>query len=146
VDKFKLRVKINSNRPDFRLFATYLFGDDLHHYDSDGNSYPVNSRVWTELYMSSRKNPKLSFEITKENEQPLIFEVSSGWEVITNVISYFLARETSGEILDNNNQSISLDILKNKMGDFNLDERLLLADKSIWRQSSDQNPYPNLTT
>jgi len=144
VDKFKVRVKINSERPDFRLFATYLFGDDLHSYDSDGDSYPVNSRVWTELYMTSRQNAELGFAIEKENNEPLIFVVSSDREDITNAVSYFLARETTGEILDDNNRSYPFDILKNKVGNFNLDERLKLADESIWRQSSDKNPYPNL--
>ncbi len=27
---FKLNVKINSERPDFRVFASYFFGDDLY--------------------------------------------------------------------------------------------------------------------
>ena len=42
--RFDIKVKINSERPDFRVFASYFFGDDLYNYDSDGNSIPVTSR------------------------------------------------------------------------------------------------------
>ena len=61
--RFDIKVKINSERPDFRVFASYFFGDDLYNYDSDGNSIPITSKNWTELYMTSRQNSDLSFEI-----------------------------------------------------------------------------------
>jgi hypothetical protein len=88
------KVKVHTERPDFRVFATYFFGDDAYDYDSDGNSIPVTSKHWTELYMCSRADKSLSFEIWKINENPLILEVSSEKVEITNIIAYFLARET----------------------------------------------------
>ena len=62
-EKLELKVKVKSERPDFRVFACYFFGNDFHSYDSDGNSFPVTSRNWTELYMGSREIADLSFEI-----------------------------------------------------------------------------------
>ncbi|HKO77913.1 MAG TPA: hypothetical protein VJU52_11875 [Flavobacterium sp.] len=142
--RFDIKVKINSERPDFRVFASYFFGDDLYNYDSNGNSIPVTSRNWTELYMTSRQNSNLSFEIRPTDEDPLILEVSSEKAENANIIAYFLARETKGEILKDSNEIISLSSLIEKMGDFNLQERLSLADKSIWRKTTEANPYPNL--
>jgi hypothetical protein len=59
-------------------------------------------------------------------------------------IAYFLARETNGVILDENNEPIDLDNVIDRLGHFDLEARLMLADKSIWRQATDENPYPNL--
>lgn len=143
-NRFNIKVKINSKRPDFRVFASYFFGDDLYNYDSEGNSIPVTSKNWTELYMTSRQYSDLSFEIRPINEDPLILEVSSEKAENANIVAYFLARETKGEILNESNEIISLNCLIEKMGDFNLQERLSLADKSIWRKTTEANPYPNL--
>ena len=139
-----LKVKVNSKRPDFRVFASYFFGDDLYNYDSDGNSVTVTSREWTELYMRSRSNPDLHFEIYPIQENPLVIGVSSQKEENVYRIAYFLAKETNGKVINENNEALPLESLKEKMGDFNLAERLLLADKSIWREATEENPYPNL--
>ncbi len=140
-----IKVKVNLERPDCRVFATYFFGDDLYNYDSEGNSIPVTSKNWTELYMRSRQNKDLCFEIWKTNDNPLIFEVSSEKIETANIIAWFLARETRGEILDEENNIIPMENLEEKMGGFNLAERLKLADESIWRTATEENPYPNLT-
>ena len=140
-----IKVKINSERPDFRVFATYFFGDDLYNYDSDGNSIPVTSKTWTELYMRSRQNKDLHFEIWKTNDNPLIFEISSEKVENANIIAYFLAKETNGEILDKKNNLVKLESLIQNMGDFNLKERMTLAQNSIWRKATEKKPYPNLT-
>lgn len=142
--KDKLNIKVNSERPDFRIFASYFFGNDLYNYDSEGNSILVTSKNWTELYMCSRKDSDLNFDILPINENPLILEVTS--ENIENVyrIAYFLARETNGEIINEKDEILSMESLIEKMGDFNLKERLFLADKSVWRIATEENPYPNL--
>ncbi|MEW7280375.1 hypothetical protein ABW636_17425 [Aquimarina sp. 2201CG1-2-11] len=143
-NKFNLKVKVNSKRPDFRVFASYFFGDDLYNYDSDGDSLSVTSKDWTELYMRSRNNSDVHFEISPVNENPLILEVTS--EKAENVyrIAYFLAKETNGEVINEKNEIIYLNSLIENMGDFNLQERLILAEKSIWRKATEENPYPNL--
>lgn len=140
-----IKVKVNSERPDFRVFATYFFGDNLYNYDSEGDSIPVTSKDWSELYMCSRQDKDLCFDILKTNDNPLIFEVSSEKSETANIIAYFLARETMGEILNEENNIIPMDNLIEKMGTFNLIERLKLADNSIWKKATEENPYPNLT-
>jgi hypothetical protein len=94
--------------------------------------------------MGSRQDSNLNFDIYPIRENPLILGVSSRKAENAYRIAYFLAKETTGEILDENDEIVSLDSLIEKMGDFNLQERLLSADKSIWRQASTENPYPNL--
>lgn len=144
-NKFSLRVKVNSARPDFRVFGTYFFGDDFYNYDSEGNSFPVSSREWTELYMSSRQVKDLWFDINWiNNNGMLILEITSNKTETVNIIAYFLAKETDGQILDNTNNIVSLDTLKSSMGNFDLEKRLLLAEQSVWRKSSETNQYPNL--
>ncbi len=141
---YKLKVEINAKRPDFRIFGSYFFGDDLYDYDSEGDGFTVTSKDWTELYMKSRKEKDLFFDIIKINEKPLIFEVSSYKAENVYRIAYFLARETNGLVLSEQNQIIELEKLLEKMGDFNLKKRLEVADNSIWRKATDKNPYPNL--
>jgi hypothetical protein len=145
-NQISIRVRVNAERPDFRVFASYFFGDDLHDYDSDGNSIPVTSKQWTELYMQSRQQPDLSFNIWPVTKVPLILEVSSFIAANANRIAYFLARETNGEIVDDRNQPIPLESLLESLGEFDLEGRLLLADKGIWRQATETNPYPNLSS
>ena len=136
--KHNLEVKINSVRPDFRVFVDYLWGAD-HNFDSDGDSYDPASRVWTELYMSSREIENQSFMIGKIKDDPLVFEVSSENKYLLNRVVYFLKRETHGitQVSDET-------LLLNMGDDFNLEEALARADASIWRKSGPTNPFPNL--
>jgi len=143
---FSLKVKIHDKRPDFRVFASYFFGEDLYNYDADGDCVSPTSKDWTELYMRSRNNPDLHFKILPVSNNPLLLEVSSTSKEIVCQIAYFLAMETQGEILDKSNKIGSLDSLKEKMGDFKLQERLQIAENSIWRKATEDNPYPNLNS
>ncbi len=140
--EFKLYVEVNAERPDFRVFVGYFFGDDLHNYDSDGNSYPVTSRLWTELYMSSREVDNLWFDIYQVKDRTL--QVKSCNEENVYRVAYFLAKETNGKVTTENDEPISLEKMVEKMGNFNLEERLKIAEKSVWRKSSFENLYPNL--
>ncbi len=143
IEEFKLYVEVNYERPDFRVFASYFFGDDLHNYDSDGNSYVVTSRLWTELYMSSRELNNLWFDIYPVKDRTL--QVKSCNEENVYRVAYFLAKETNGKVTTENDRPIFFEEMIKKMGDFNLERRLEIAEKSIWRKSSFENPYPNLT-
>jgi hypothetical protein len=79
------------------------------------------------------------------SERPLIFEVISPNESIANRVALFLAKETDGQILRSDNSSQPYDALTNKLGnDFNLAEALTRADQSVWRESTLENPYPNI--
>ena len=139
----KINVAVNSNRPDFRVFGTFLFGDEMHNYNSEGDSHEVYSRVWTELYMASRET-ELCFSIDKLTDDPLVLEVSSKQESTMYAIAYFLARETYGEIIDKEGNTLLFSEVVSKMGNFQLKHHLELADQSIWRTSSEENPYPEL--
>lgn len=140
---FYLKVKINSERPDFRVFTSFFFGDDFHNYDSDGNAYPAWSRHWTELYMRSRETD-VYFDISPDNEEETILKITASGADEVKAIAYFLAKETKGEILTADNQIVSLEKIKSEITNFKLEERLQLAQKSIWRQTSQENPFPHL--
>ncbi len=144
-ENFSLIVKVNAERPDFRVFGCYFFGDDFHDFDSEGDSFPVSSRNWTELYMCSRKFQKLWFDICWiEKDNKSVLNVTSDKIENVNIIAYFLAKETNGTVIDAENNPVILESLIKNMGDFELETRLLLAQKSIWRKSSETNQYPNL--
>ncbi len=140
---YKIDVLINSDRPDFRIFATFLFGYEDHDYDSEGDSYEVYSRTWTELYVSSRET-ELCFSIDKISEDPLTFEVSSKQESTMYAVAYFLARETYGEIVKKDGSMLLFSDVVELMGDFPLNKHLAIADHSIWRTTSAENPYPDI--
>lgn len=144
-EDFSLKVKVDAERPDFRVFGCYFFGDDFHEYDSEGDSFPVSSRKWTELYMCSREHKNLWFDICwVEKDDKTILKTTSDKIETVNIIAYFLAKETNGTVFDEKNNPVILESLMKNMGNFELESRLLLAEKSIWRKSSEANHYPNL--
>ncbi|PID90936.1 MAG: hypothetical protein CSA97_00305 [Bacteroidetes bacterium] len=126
------------------MFIPFCFGDDFASHDSDGDAYPVSSRSWTQLYMSSRAGEYIRFDIDCYSVDPLILEVEGSSSEVAYRVAYFLARETNGYVTDCEGKAISDVDLVEHMGDFDLEGRLELADASIWRSSSDVNPYPNL--
>lgn len=140
---YKVSITINSGRPDFRVIIAFLWGD-FHNVDSDGDSYNPASTTWTELYMSDRESENCSFELSAISQDPLIFEISSENECLANKVAFFLARETQGNVINNDNLR-AYETLASRLGDnFNLSKALDRADRSVWRNSSLWNPYPNL--
>jgi hypothetical protein len=141
--EYTLQVTINGDRPDFRIFSVFLWGDD--NFDSDGDSYNPASRTWTWLYMASREVQGQYFEIYQMSESPLIFEVKSPNINIANRVALFLAKETNGQIISPDNNLYPYNFLTDKLGDsYNLQEAFERADRSIWRESTLENPYPNI--
>jgi hypothetical protein len=140
--EFIVRVLINGDRPDYRIFSVFLWGND-HKIDSDGDSYNPASRSWTELYMRSRER-KGGFEISQVSDNPKIFEVKSSNGYMANRAALFLARETAGMIVSPDNALHSYHVLVLKLGDFDLQQALERADQSVWRKSTPELPYPNL--
>ncbi|MNJ91827.1 hypothetical protein D3C87_94820 [compost metagenome] len=139
----KINVTVNSDRPDFRVFGTFLFGEEMHNYESEGDSQEVYSRDWTELYMSSREID-WCFSIDKITDDPLTFEVSSKQQHTMYAIAYFLARETYGEVIEKDGSILLLSDVVKLTGNFQLNKHLAIADQSIWRTTSEENPYPHL--
>ena len=143
---FQLSIKINTERPDFRVVAAFLFASDQHNFDSDGNSYPFSSRKWTELELRSRIWDDYGFYLSRQKAKPLIFTICASRKYIAYAVAYFLALETQGHIIDHKGNIVELLHIKNKLKNFQLDKHLNFAKNSIWRQSSNGHSHPNLIT
>jgi hypothetical protein len=142
----KIFLKTSSDRPDFRLVKTWLW-DETHNTDSDGNSYNPASRHWTDLYLSSRQNSNETIEIYPASEDPLILQINGSTNEIVSRAAYFLALETGGQLFKDESLSndIKLEDLKLQVGNFDIETAIKRTKESIWRKSSIDNPYPNLT-
>ncbi|QHT70253.1 hypothetical protein GXP67_28190 [Rhodocytophaga rosea] len=142
---YKIKVLINGPRPDFRLLKSFIWSD-FHNIDSDGNSFNPASRDWTELYIASRENKNEVIDINPININPLILEIKASSEILGNKAAYFLAKETSGQVMYQEETRLNdADFLLDKLGiDFNIQDALEMSKRSVWRKSSLENPYPNL--
>jgi hypothetical protein len=135
------QIKVDKNPPDFRVFIDLLYGEN-HNVDTDGNSYPVNSRLWTYLYISDRESHDAPVTILVKQSNPNIFEVKSkSQELETLAALYlFLYCGTSIAFNDRELEQKEIEILKQRYTG-----QLQRAEKAIWHESSDQRPYPNIT-
>jgi hypothetical protein len=138
-------VRLDGLRPDFRTVISFLWSD-LHNVDSDGDSYNPASREWTELYLRNREKEEEVVEVLPEEEEPLVLRVVSPFRTIALGVSYFLVHWSSGDILDVDskkpiNQKLVMDELE---ATFHLTSRIERAERSIWNQSTLEQPYPNL--
>lgn len=142
----KIFLKTSKNRPDYRLVNTWLWYEH-HNFDSDGNSYNPASRDWTELYMSSRQNSNETIEIYPISEDPLILQISGTTNEMVSRTAYFLGLETNGQLFKDEEllNNIKLEDLKLQIGNFDIEKAIERTNESIWRKSSLDNPYPNLT-
>lgn len=142
----KIFLWTSNERPDFRLVKTWLW-DETHNTDSDGNSYNPASRHWTELYLSSRQNVNENIHIYPVSEDPLVLEISGSTPELMSSVAYFLAFETNGQLFRNESLTnvIQLEDLKSEVGSFDIERAIKRTKESVWRNSSMDNPYPNLT-
>lgn len=69
-------MTVVSERPDFRYFLDLLYGPERN-VDADGNSYPVNSRSWTYLYVKDRESDDPYIEIQASEVDVSRFSVQS---------------------------------------------------------------------
>lgn len=131
-------------RPDFRLVISFLWGD-LHNVNTDGNSDNPASRDWTELYCRNRENEAETFDIGPTAESPLTLEVASDLPELAERVAYFLAVETNAVIaFEPSGPWHEPTILRKSMGSFDLPAAELRAHKSVWREATLDDPYPNL--
>jgi hypothetical protein len=131
-------------RPDFRLVISFLWGD-LHNVDTDGNSDNPASRDWTELYCQNRENLLETFDVSPVSQSPLILKIESDLPDLAARVAYFLATETgaavASEISGPWHDPASL---RESVGSFDLTAAELRANKSVWREATLDDPYPNL--
>ncbi|MCA8297678.1 hypothetical protein LGN19_28200 [Burkholderia sp. AU30198] len=132
-------VKITRNRPDFRCFIDLLYGYPRN-VDTDGDAYPVNSRLWTRLYLRDRKSDAPRVSIDPTDTDPAIFTVTSDAPELEELTALYLYLTSGDSISASENLLAASDIerLTEKHA-----EALQRADRSVWHQSSDEDPYPN---
>ncbi|MBN3839402.1 hypothetical protein [Burkholderia sp. Ac-20349] len=135
-------VKIARNRPDFRCFIDLLYGPPRN-VDTDGDAYPVHSRLWTRLYLRDRKSDAPSVKIDPTDTDPAIFTVTSDAPELEELTALYLYLTSGDSISASENLLAAPDIdrLREKHA-----EALQRADQSVWHQSSDEDPYPNQRT
>ncbi|MFT5497413.1 MAG: hypothetical protein ACI9TH_002819 [Kiritimatiellia bacterium] len=134
-------VRIVGDRPDFRVFISLLYSD-FHNVDTDRDSHPGHSRKWTYLYIEdrSREAPSVCLEVCTHSSY---FSVSSDSERLEELTALYLL-EYCGDQIMVGEKVLSEEVvtcLKSRYVFY-----FARAQGSVWHQSSDQFPYPNLIT
>jgi hypothetical protein len=134
-------VTIDRERPDFRVFIDLLFGRGWN-VDTDGNSHPVNSRTWSSLYIADRTRDRASVTIEASEYDPHLFQVDSASARLEELAALYLFLCSGSAI---GTPEGSLDSAQRLALQVNYSAELQRAAEALWHQSSDSNPYPNLT-
>lgn len=93
----KLFVRVAGPRPDFRLVLAFVWGDEVD-TDTDGDSRPVDSREWTELYAQNRGRRDEVFNVSPASDEPLVLQVRSKHEWLSAAVAHLLAETTGGGV------------------------------------------------
>ncbi|WP_284428341.1 hypothetical protein [Acidovorax sp. SUPP950] len=134
-------VKIDRERPDFRVFIDLLFGPGWE-VDTEGNAHPVNSRTWTSLYMADRTRKEPSVTIEASEDDPELFEVESASTRLEELAALYLFLCSGSAIVAPDG---ALSDARRVSLQASYSAELQRAAQALWHQSSDSNPYPNLT-
>jgi hypothetical protein len=133
------KVHVIGDRPDFRVFLDLLY-DQMQNVDTEGDSIPVNSRKWTNLYIKDREGADSSVEITVSLENSNLFEIDSVTSKLEEIVSIYLFEYCGCSILHKNRTLGTQEIEDLKI---KYSAALNRANLSIWNNSSHDNPYPN---
>lgn len=133
-------VRIDRERPDFRVFIDLLFGPGWN-VDTDGNSHPVNSRTWTSLYIADRKRKEPPVTIEASENDANLFEVESVSTRLEELAALYLFLCSGSAIFA---PMGALDDTQRMALQASYAAELQRATRALWHQSSDSNPYPNL--
>lgn len=128
-------VKVDAQRPDYRLIKSFLWGDSKN-VNSDGNSCNPASQDWTELTLETRDEPFEYFDIDPVQKEPLVLRINSKCGQLAARTAYFLAKETKGKVaIEPNGEFLDYEFLTEEMGeDFDLKEALNRVKSSIYLQ------------
>lgn len=132
-------VKINRNRPDFRVFIELLYGPNWN-VDSDGNSIPVWSRTWTRLYLADRKGGSHPVVISPSDDEPAVLCVESQSQDLEELAAVYLHHYSGSEIVKDS-VLLSADQVATLKARFT--SEIARADSARWHKSSAENPYPS---
>jgi len=91
-------VRVNDDRPDFRVFIDLVYGHGRN-VDTEGDSFPVHSREWTELYVKDRESDDLSFEIYADDCDPGIFVVTSHAVATEELVALYLFDDSGSTLM-----------------------------------------------
>lgn len=133
-------VIVNRPRPDFRVFIDLLYGPDTA-VDSDGDSDPVWSREWHDLYLRARESDAPKVEIYAAPETPDKFGICSEDYYLTELAAFYLFLHC-GDRISKDGKSLTQSDLETFRSKYALE--IKRAEASIWHNSSDDCPYPNL--
>ena len=95
-DDFVYFVDTPGDRPPFWTIPAFVWGRD-HNIDTDGDSNPADSVVWTELDARSREGAG-AFSVLPFQERPLILVVVSSDRFLAARAAYILAHHVGGAI------------------------------------------------
>ena len=132
-------VEIDRDRPDFRVFVDLLYGHGRN-VDTEGNSYPVNSRSWTELYIKDRESNDPAVDIALREGAPAKLEITSGSSRLEELAALYLCI-SCGQSLWQEGAYLPPERISQLRVTYAME--LARADASVWHQSSDACPYPN---
>ena len=131
-------VSIDRDRPDFRVFIDLLYGPDWN-VDTDGDSFPVSSRTWTDLYIADRQTGCPPVVIQALNSLPATFSVESTSERLEQLAALYLylyagtAIEAAAGPLAEQHIAALKSTYARELG---------RASLSRWHRSSTEDPYP----
>jgi len=135
-----IEVVIEKERPDFRVMIDLIYGHG-HKVDTDGDSFKVFSRTWTELYIKDRESDDPAIEIYVNENSPNIFEVKCEDEELEKLAALYLflycglSMKHNGALIDEHH----IEALKGEYA-----TNLSRANNSVWHSSCESNPYPNI--
>lgn len=132
-------VMVVTDRPDFRCFLDLLYGPGRN-VDTEGDSYPVNSRTWTYLYMKDRESDAHPIMIQASEIDESQFIVQSESSRLEELAALYLYL-TCGETISSSAQAVDKAVIESLCDRY--DAELGRARGSIWHLSTDDLPYPN---
>jgi hypothetical protein len=133
------QVLIERDRPDFRVFIDLLY-DYGRNVDTEGNSYPVNSRTWSSLYVKDRESSDPAVEVGPCSSNPSLLEVTSESHELEELVALYLLISSGTSLFANGLELVGTEIDRLKATH---QAALLRAEQSIWHTSSNETPYPN---
>jgi hypothetical protein len=134
------RVLVHKDRPIFSVFIDLLYGAGRN-VDTDGDSIPADSRVWTWLYIADRESDSPSIEINASQSDPTIFEVKSESQELETLAALYLFLYC-GTSIAVGNRELNQQEIEDLKGRYTT--QLQRAANAVWHLSSDQRPYPNI--
>ncbi|RKH53464.1 hypothetical protein D7V93_26795 [Corallococcus llansteffanensis] len=137
-------VKPLHERPDFRLVIAFLWGD-LHNIDSDGDSDNPASRSWTWLYLRSRERAGERVDLDMEEGTEACMRIRSEEPWLAAAVACFLAMEGKAQVRRGDDTEWGdAPSRVDAVGAFDFHAAIERARVSVWRESTLEDPYPNL--